>query len=431
VSTDVVMPRLSDSMEEGTVVQWLKQVGDHVKAGEPLVEIETDKATVIAEGDDTGTLVEILVPAGQTASLGAVIARLADPSGQPGAQPASAGASRRERHRERRLARGLDGRVDASPVARRVAGELGVDLEALHGSGPRGRVIKRDVHAARARKVGVAGTNGEVTESVRLSEPVGATITPPPATLPLRPAAPLVGPAGRATSEEGKGPVQFVPFTRLQQTVARRMAESKAAIPEFTLFRDVDMAACVELRARLKQLVPDPPSYNDLIVKASALALREHPRANGAYREGGMELYGAINVGVAVAREDALVVPTLLDADRKSLGEIARESRRLAAAVRDGTVTPAELSGGTFTVSNLGMYGVGSFAAIVNPGQAAILSVGAMAKRPVATAEGELVVRDVLTLGLICDHRVLYGAGAAAFLGRLCELLEQPLSIAL
>jgi pyruvate dehydrogenase E2 component (dihydrolipoamide acetyltransferase) len=209
------------------------------------------------------------------------------------------------------------------------------------------------------------------------------------------------------------------------------MAESKATIPDFTLSSDVDMEACVALRTELKRISSaDAPTYNDMVVKASALALREHPQANGSYRDGALALHSRVNVGVAVAAPDALVVPTVFDADSKALGEIARETRALATRVREGTITPPELGGGTFTVSNLGMYGVASFAAIINPPQAAILSVGAVAQRAVVR-DGELVARHAMTLTLVCDHRILYGAGAAEFLARIRELLQAPASLTL
>jgi pyruvate dehydrogenase E2 component (dihydrolipoamide acetyltransferase) len=207
------------------------------------------------------------------------------------------------------------------------------------------------------------------------------------------------------------------------------MAESKATVPEFTLRSEIDMEACVQLRAELKALGGEVPSYNDMVVKASALALREFPRANGSYRDGRFELHSRVNVGVAVAAPDALVVPTVFDADRKSLREIARETRALAERVRAGTVTPPELSGGTFTVSNLGMYGVTDFTAVINPPQAAILAVGALAPRPVVR-DGGLVARHTMGVTLACDHRILYGADAAEFLARIRALLEQPLALA-
>ena len=212
------------------------------------------------------------------------------------------------------------------------------------------------------------------------------------------------------------------------------MAESKATAPEFVLNIEVEMDTAVELRKQLKEMALSSdrpaPSFNDMVIKACALALREFPRANGAYRDGRFELYSRINVGMAVAGQDALVVPTIYDADRKSLGEIARDARTLAERVRAGAVTPPELSGGTFTVSNLGMFGIKSFTAVINPPQSAILAVGAMTERAVVR-EGELTTRHIMDLTLSCDHRILYGADAAQFLGRIRELLEQPLAMAL
>jgi pyruvate dehydrogenase E2 component (dihydrolipoamide acetyltransferase) len=209
------------------------------------------------------------------------------------------------------------------------------------------------------------------------------------------------------------------------------MAESKATAPDFALEVEIDMTACVELRGQLKEMTEHAPSYNDMIVRACALALREHPRVNGAYRDGKFELYSNVNVGVAVAAQDALVVPTVFDADKKSLGEISRQVRALAEKVRAGKITPPELSGGTFTVSNLGMYGIDSFTAIINTPQAALLAVGALKKKPVVSEDGAIEARDMLSANLICDHRILYGADGAQFLARVRELLEKPLALAL
>jgi pyruvate dehydrogenase E2 component (dihydrolipoamide acetyltransferase) len=215
------------------------------------------------------------------------------------------------------------------------------------------------------------------------------------------------------------------------------MAESKATIPDFTLTADIDVERCVELRAELKRLShDDAPTYNDMVVKACALALREHPRANGSYRDGRFELHSRVNVGIAVAVASgepaggALVVPTVFDADTKALGEIARETRALAKRVREATITPPELGGGTFTVSNLGMYGISSFTAIVNPPQAAILAVGAVSPRAIVR-DGQIVARNTLSVTLACDHRILYGADAALFLARIRELLEEPAALTL
>jgi pyruvate dehydrogenase E2 component (dihydrolipoamide acetyltransferase) len=240
--------------------------------------------------------------------------------------------------------------------------------------------------------------------------------------------------AGTSAPGDGggaRGQVETQELSRLQKTVTRRMAESKATAPDYTLHMEVDLGLCVELRKRLKEVEDPAPSFNDMVVKACANALRENPRVNGAYRDGRFELYSRVNVGVAVAAQDTLVVPTIHDADKKSLGEIARQARALIAKVRDGKITPPEVSGGTFTVSNLGMYGVDSFSAVINPPQAALLTVGALTKRPVVDDGGRIVAGDRMTLSLVCDHRILYGADGAQFLARVRELLEQPLALAL
>jgi pyruvate dehydrogenase E2 component (dihydrolipoyllysine-residue acetyltransferase) len=212
----------------------------------------------------------------------------------------------------------------------------------------------------------------------------------------------------------------------MQRTVARRMAESRATVPDFELRCEVDMAAAVMLRDRLRQVADPVPSYNDFVVKATSLALREFPRVNSSYRDGKVETYDRINVGIAVAAKEALVVPTVFDADRLSLGEIARSTRALAERVRNGSISPGELSGGTFTVSNLGMYGIDSFSAVINPPQVAILAVGSLKPRALVLEDGELAARPTIVLTLACDHRVLYGADGAQFLDRVRGLLEGP-----
>jgi pyruvate dehydrogenase E2 component (dihydrolipoamide acetyltransferase) len=238
--------------------------------------------------------------------------------------------------------------------------------------------------------------------------------------------------------------VEVVELTKLQQTVARRMAESKATAPHFYLQAEFDLTAAVEGRKRLKAMAKEGeavPTFNDMVLKACALALREFPRANGAYRDGRIELYSRINVGVAVAAQDALVVPTVFDADRKGLRQISTETRALAARVRDGSITPPELSGGTFTVSNLGMYGISNFSAVINTPQAGILAVGELKAKPVVRegarqrdpfdGGGEFEARQLMGVTLACDHRILYGADGAQFLARVRELLEEPLGLAL
>jgi pyruvate dehydrogenase E2 component (dihydrolipoamide acetyltransferase) len=318
-------------------------------------------------------------------------------------------------HVAERAPRAPGERIKASPVARRIARERGVALETLTGTGPGGRIVKSDVEAA-------AG-----------AAPAQAPAPAPPPAAAAAPAAPPPAPAPSGPSEPGtaKGAVTITELTRTQALIARRMAESRATVPAFTLRATFDLTQAVELRATLKASGAEAvPSYNDLIVKACAIALAEHPKANGAYRDARFERYERVNVGIAVAAEGALVVPTIFDADRKGLAQIAAESRALAERVRAGVITPPELSGGTFTVSNLGMYGVRSFEAVINPPQAAILSVGALEQRPVVR-DGEVVVRHVLDVELACDHRILYGAEAAEFLARIRGILEAPLSLAL
>jgi pyruvate dehydrogenase E2 component (dihydrolipoamide acetyltransferase) len=459
MATDVIMPRLSDSMEEGTVLKWLVEEGAEVKRGEPLVEIETDKANMTYEADTDGTLIEVVASEGDTLPIGEVIARVGEPgeASQNGGGAAQAegggdegggkdGGEATEEEAERdesavataqesgsdeatgsgnggapaRDGAGSapapvsdgDGRIKASPVARRIAGEQGVDLSALDGSGPGGRIVKADVLAA-ADGDGAGPADpapAEQAEDEQAPEPQQAVAS---------------GQAGP------KGEVYVQELTRLQQTVSRRMAESKATAPDFTLEVEVEMGACIELRKRLKEVADPVPSINDMIIKACALTLREYPRVNGAYRDGQFELYEKVNIGIAVAAKDTLVVPTIFDTGSKSLGEITRAAHEAIKKVRDDTITPPELSGGTFTVSNLGMFGIDRFSAVINPPQAAILTVGAFKKKPAVDDSGRVVARDMATLSLVSDHRILYGADAAQFLARVREALEQPLSLAL
>jgi pyruvate dehydrogenase E2 component (dihydrolipoamide acetyltransferase) len=551
MASDVTMPRLSDSMEEGTVLKWLVEEGGEVKRGEPLVEIETDKANMTYDADADGVLVEIVAQEGDTLAIGEVIAKIGDAGEaksdgggaeeeggeaegeaeaegaeggreqEAGAEEAEGGeeagedeaeaggdeageeATEEEREpakaegdgdeaqaegdsgdkaqaegdsggeaegdeadagedeaaaegeeaavagadggggetqaaagtatRERENGGNGDGRVKASPVARRMARDLGVELAQLEGTGPGGRIVKADVQAA-AENGGAATKEAEPAEGK--AEAAAETEEKPtkkedkkakkdekaeekPKKEPER------GEAG------AKGEVEIEELTRLQQTVSRRMAESKATAPDFSIALTVDMTAAVELRERLKEIADPVPSFNDMVVKAAATALREHPRVNGAYRDGKFELYDKVNVGIAVAAMDALVVPTLFDADKKSLGQIARDAREVIGKVKDKTVTPPELSGGTFTVSNLGMFGIEHFTAIINPPQAAILTVGKLGKEPAVDDKGKVVARDQMVLTLVCDHRILYGADGAEFLARVKGLLEQPLSLAL
>jgi pyruvate dehydrogenase E2 component (dihydrolipoamide acetyltransferase) len=430
-AAEIVMPRLSDSMEQGTILRWLVADGEHVARGQELVEIETDKASMTYESDRDGVL-QILVAEGESIAVGVPIARVGvGPADSPPAvanspksapEPADAAELAQHSNGSAPSAAALaqstvehDGTtVLATPLARRAARVHEIELAGIAGSGPRGRVLRADVLSA-------AGIALPVRESRTVAVPVAAKAEPGAEADPV------------TARDEGaaKGATRRVEPTRTQRLIARRMAESKATIPEFQVQTDAAMDAAIAFRAELKGVLEgEAPSLNDLVVKACALALRGHERANGSYLDGGFELHERVNVGVAVAVEDALVVPVVQDADKKALGQIARETRRLAERVRLGQITPPELSGGTFTVSNLGMYGMTQIVPVINPPQAAILGVGAI-RETLARVDGEIVERHLMTLTLSCDHRILYGADAALFLAEIKGLLEAPLQLAL
>jgi pyruvate dehydrogenase E2 component (dihydrolipoamide acetyltransferase) len=414
---EITMPSLSDSMEEGTILGWLKADGEYVAKGEELFDIETDKATMTYHSEEEGVLA-IVATEGTTVAVGTVIARLGAPgTAQPAVErptvvenPDGRVATTSVAEAPARSA-GVGGRtaapVRATPVARRLAAEHGVDLRAVVGSGPGGRVLLSDVAAK-------AGIELASVEAASASAEVPTRPLPTP-----------------VTSTESKADITVQELTRLQQVVARRMVEAKSTIPDFQVQTEASMDAAIALREQIKALGGGAvPSLNDIVVKACALALREYPRANGSYRNGRFELHARVNVGIAVAAEDALLVPTITDADTRSLGSIAAEARRLAERVRSSAITPAELSGATFTVSNLGMYGMTAITPVINPPQAAILGVGATRAVP-AVVDGRLVERHLMTLTLSCDHRILYGADAAQFLARIRQFLEQPVALTL
>ncbi len=413
------MPRLSDSMEEGTIVRWLKRDGDEVARGEELVEIETDKATMAYESDTAGTL-RISAQEGVTLPVGATIATIGEGSG-PAPAPALAATATEADPAATTGAAASGERVRASPLARRIAGQRGVDLHALAGSGPGGRIVKADVEAAEAAPATMAAAP--------------ATMAAAPATMAAAPADAPASPQPASVSGDagsGRGTVTSSEPSRTQALIARRMAESRATVPSFTLQITVDMTTATTLRAELKAGAAPAiavPTINDMVVKASALALREQPQANGSWRDGHFEHYSRVNIGVAVAAPGTLVVPTVFDADTLTLAEIAAKTGELAERVRSGTITPPQTSGGTFTVSNLGMFGVRSFEAVINPPQAAILAVGAVEQRP-AVHDRQIEPRMLMELTLACDHRILYGAEGAQLLARIKALLEAPLSLA-
>jgi pyruvate dehydrogenase E2 component (dihydrolipoamide acetyltransferase) len=428
---DVMMPKLSDTMEEGKILRWVKKPGDRVAIGDVLAEVETDKANMELEAYDEGVLAELRVEEGESAPVGAVIAVLAEageatapPSAEKPAEPAPAGerpaspspkpepepapAPREPRRptlvrREAPEPRSVE-RVKASPLARRIAAEKGVDLAAIAGSGPGGRIVEKDVEAA-------ARAGGAAPEPKRAAEPRPA---------PTKPSAPEPVAGGR------------VELSRIRRTTAKRMGEAKREIPHFYASADIAMDEAVRLKEALVALEAEYAdlTYTHILVKAAGLALRRVPELNGSYDGDAMVLHDAVNVGVATAIDDGLVVPVIRNCDREPLAAIARQARGLLERARSGRFAGDDLSGGTFTLSNLGMFPVSQFAAVINPPQAAILAVGAIREVPVVQ-DGAVVPGRTMTVTLSCDHRIIDGVLAARFLRELKTLLENPLALVL
>lgn len=408
---EVPMPRLSDTMTEGTLSQWLKNEGDAVERGEVIAEVETDKATMEVEAFDAGVLTRILVAAGESATIGQPIAIIDGPDGAPSdavsAAPATAPApaptglatapatpaAPAELLVETDAA---TARVPISPLAAAIAREHGIDVSAIAGSGPRGRIVRADVEAAIA-----AGR----------AQPQSA--------------GPTVPLAADATVDDEK-----IPLTRIRRITARRLTESAAA-PHFDLTATADVAALMRLRDEFNSELAGAGStlsVTDLLIRACAVTLRSHPQLNSSWGGDHLIRHHRIHIGVAVAVEDGLIVPVIRDADRKSITEIATEAHMLTDRGRGGHLTLDEITGGTFTITNLGMYGIDHFTAVINPPEAAVLAVGAADERPVVR-DGQLTTTTVLTLTLSIDHRVLDGATGAVFLRDLTHLLEHPLRI--
>ena len=396
--TEVVLPKLGLTQEEGTIVRWIKAEGSRVAKGEVLFEVLTDKATIEVEAPASGVLLRILVPEGATAPVATPIAVIGEPGErseriarasagvQAGRAPAAAPWPRID---PVSTASG-DGRIRVSPRAKALAAARGVDLRRLRGSGPDGRIIERDVQRA----------------------------------LEAAPAASAASSAGPA-SETGRPAVAL----QLRAIIARRMTESLQTTAQLTLTSEADMADAARLRdeagAELERRGGVRPTYTDLVVRAAAIALRDHPRLNARWTDGRVRLLPDIHIGVAVSLEEGLVVPVVRHADRATLAEISAQVRDLSERARGFRLRPEELDGGTFTVTNLGMFGVDAFTPILNPPEAAILGVGRVRARPVAVGD-RVEVRPVMALSLTFDHRVVDGAPAAQFLQRVTHVLEHP-----
>ncbi|MDQ0727881.1 dihydrolipoamide acetyltransferase family protein [Microbacterium sp. W4I20] len=414
---DILMPRLSDTMEEGAIAAWHKKPGDPVAIGDILVEIETDKATMEYEAYEAGILKDILVPEGDQATIGMVIAHLddgkpstpaAEVAAEPEASPAGPDTLPADEERapaERRVE--PEARTLATPLVRRLAKEHAIDLTQIAGSGPGGRIIRADLEQVASQDETPQGAASDSDKSAAER-------------------APRSGPGDRRESTA-------VPFDKTRQVISRRLTESAASIPHFMVTSGAMVDDLLALRAQLNARLDasDRPriSVNDLVVRACAIALRAFPGVNASYSpEGRGETlqHGRVNIGVAIASDAGLVVPVISDADAKPASQIAGEVRDLATRAKERSLTPDDMSGGTFTISNLGMFGVEQFTAIINPPEGAILAVGAARAEP-TVVDGTVEVRHRMRYTLSADHRIIDGALAARFLARLTELLEHPL----
>jgi pyruvate dehydrogenase E2 component (dihydrolipoamide acetyltransferase) len=407
----IIMPKMGDAMEEGTLVRWLKQEGDAVQEGEPIAEIATDKATVEIEAPVSGVLRGIRVAENAVVPVNTPLAyilqegeslptdgdgKASEPAKPAAAAPQPAPAPTAVAAAPPSAPTNGEERVLASPLARKIAAEHGIDLRQVQGTGPKGRIVERDVLAyLESRK---------------------ATVAPAPPPMP----APVVAAAPAEARVET--------LTRLRQITAQRTTEAHQTIPHFYLTMEIDMEEALALRQRLNQLDESLRiSVNDLIVKACAVAIEQHPIVNATYQNGRLVHPNGVHIGIAVAVEQGLLVAVLRHCEGKSLRRIAQESQTLIQKAREGKLMPDEMTGNTFTVSNLGMFGIEQFTAIINPPASAILAVGATKRAPVVQEDGTIVARQRMKVTLSCDHRVLDGAVGAQFLQTLKQVLENPL----
>ncbi len=440
MATNILMPALSPTMTEGTLARWLKHEGDTVRAGDVIAEIETDKATMEVEAVDEGVLGRILVADGsqgvkvnepiailvepgeklpdgpapaRAAPAAAAPAPAAAPARAPATAPAAATAQAAPAPASAPAAapavNGHDAsRIVASPLARRMARQAGLDLAGLAGSGPNGRIVRADVQAALAK----------------------------PAAAAPQAAKPAAAPAPAPVSAAGLAAHTLVPHSTIRRVIARRLSEAKATIPHFYVSTDIELDAMLALRTRLNAKSPaEAPgafklSVNDLIIKAAAIALRQVPGVNASWTDDGIALYNDVDISVAVSIPDGLITPIVRQADRKGLAAISNEMKDLAARAKSGKLKPEEFQGGGFSISNMGMYGVSTFSAIINPPQAAILAVAAGEKRAVVRGD-QVAIATMMTCTLSVDHRVVDGALGARWLSAFKRIVEDPLSLML
>ena len=418
----VNMPRLSDTMEEGTVASWLKKVGDKVEEGDILAEIETDKATMEFESFYSGTLLHIGIQEGETAPVDSVLAVIGPEGTDVSAVLSGGGAAKAsspkktedkketaaEKESEKPAASETTkdgGRIFVSPLAKKMAEDLGIDLSQVKGSGENNRIVKKDIEAYKP-----SDKPAQAQESVPAK---GETA--------VKSAVATYVPAGEESFEEIKN-------SQMRKTIAKRLAESKYNAPHYYLTIEIDMANAMASRKQINDIPDTKVSYNDMVIKASAMALRKHPRVNSQWTGEGTRIAKHIHIGVAVAVEDGLVVPVLPFADQMSMTQIGANVKELAGKARNKKLQPKEMEGSTFTVSNLGMFGITEFTSIINQPNSAILSVGAIVEKPVVR-NGQIVVGNTMKVTLACDHRTVDGATGAAFLETLRRYLENPVTM--
>ena len=439
MATKVIMPKLSPTMEEGQISRWLKKEGDKVSMGEPLAEIDTDKATMGMQALANGALRKILINEGQSAPLGQTIAVIGEPDEdiapllaeapaaapkqeepkqeqpkqeqpkqeQPAPPPppqvraAAAGSAQPARGvtdgRQPQAVASGSGRMIVSPLAARMAAEAGIDLRLLQGSGPGGRIIKRDIEAA-------------------ISQPQAAS---------AKPAYPRA--VGPGEFPQVASAYRDEPASEIRKVIAKRLVTSLGPVPHFFLTTEIEMDRAAEMRKGINALDPELKiSVNDIVIKVAAAALRQHPEVNASFQGNFVRYYEHADIGVAVAIEDGLITPVVRSADQKSLSEIAAEVRELAERARSRKLKPEEYTGASFSISNLGMFGIDEFTAVINPPEGAILAVGAMSAKPVVR-DNEIVIRQMMRVTMSCDHRVIDGATGAKFLQTFKKILENPL----
>lgn len=489
MATQVVMPKLSPTMEEGQLSRWLKKEGDKVSVGEGLAEIDTDKATMEAQALAEGVVRKLLVKEGDTVPLGAIIAIIGAPDedisglvseassgsaqaenkeriedstqgraygapdevaqvvpggertqatiqgeplkgevgGEPSTKQSGAGESKGSQQQQQQSSaaqptgngqRAQGGRLLVSPIAARMAAEAGINLHDLSGSGPNGRIVKRDIEAAMSAAPAQAQAGQQQQQPAAQQQPQAEQQVTQQQPAQQQFVAPQV---------EGAAPYRDEQVSTMRATIARRLVTSIGPVPHFFLTTEIEMDKAAELRRQLNELDPENKiSVNDLIIKIAAVSLMQHPAVNASFQDKNIRYYGRADIGVAVAIEDGLITPVVRGADAKSVGQIAREVRELAERARSRKLKPEEYTGATFSVSNLGMFGIDEFTAVINPPESGILAVGAMTPKPVVR-DGEVVVRQLMRVTMSCDHRVVDGATGAKFLQTFKKILENPL----